>query len=73
MIDINGQPYSVGKAPIGLNNNDNLNTFISITENIDRRIFTDVFTNENSVVLYAPIRVDDVSPKCGPASGNTFV
>jgi hypothetical protein len=44
-----------------------------ITENIERRIFTDVYTNENSVVLYAPIRVDDVYPRCGPASGNTSV
>lgn len=39
--------------------------------NIDKRIFTDVYTNQNSAVLYAPIRVYDVSPKCGPASGNT--
>jgi hypothetical protein len=73
LIDINGKPYSTGKAPIGLDNTDNQNTFMLITENIERRIFTDVYTNENSVVLYAPIRVDDVYPRCGPASGNTSV
>jgi len=41
--------------------------------NTENRIFTDLYANESSVVLYAPIRVYSISPKCGPAMGGTII
>ena len=41
--------------------------------NTDNRIFTDVFANSDSSVFYAPIRVYEIYPKCGPSKGNTVV
>ena len=41
--------------------------------NTDNRIFTDIFTNQNSTVFYAPIRVFSISPKCGPSTGGTII
>jgi hypothetical protein len=41
--------------------------------NTDHRIFTDIYTNKESVVLYAPIRVFSISPKNGPAHGGTII
>jgi hypothetical protein len=44
-----------------------------IEQNTEHRIFTDIFSNEDSVVFYAPIRVFGVEPRCGPASGGTII
>lgn len=44
-----------------------------IETNTKNRIFTDIFSNENSVVFYAPIRVFEVEPRCGPAVGGTII
>jgi hypothetical protein len=44
-----------------------------IETNTQNRIFTDIFSNENSVVFYAPIRVFELEPRCGPASGGTII
>lgn len=70
---MDGNPFSCGKYPIGLSEQGCTKVFKHISVNTENRIFTDIFTNENSAVLYAPIRVYEISPKCGPASGNTLI
>lgn len=50
-----------------------LNMPTVIESNTENRIFTDIFSNEDSVVFYAPIRVFGVEPRCGPASGGTII
>jgi hypothetical protein len=35
------------------------------------RVFTNVFANSESVLFYAPIRVFEIQPKCGPSKGGT--
>lgn len=57
IIDEEGFAYSTGRYPHGHANQNNINFFNHIYENTENRIFTDVFTNQNSAVLYAPIRV----------------
>ena len=72
VIDEKGAPFSCGKQPNGQGNEEAYKPYLSqIRRNTDNRIFTDVFCNQNSAVLYAPIRVYQVTPKSGPASGNT--
>jgi hypothetical protein len=72
-IDEFGHPYSWGKGYIGHKGQTIEELPRKIDLNTDNRIFTDIYTNENSAVLYAPIRVFSISPKCGPASGGTII
>jgi hypothetical protein len=44
-----------------------------IETNTDNRIFTDIFSNDDSVLFYAPIRVYDLTPSSGPSRGNTTI
>lgn len=74
MVDATGRPYSWGKGFIGMGEQaSKLNMPTMIEANTQNRIFTDIFSNENSVVFYAPIRVFEVQPRCGPASGGTII
>lgn len=41
--------------------------------NTDNRVFTDVFTNGDAALLFAPVRVYEIEPKCGPAAGGTEI
>jgi Zn-finger protein len=41
--------------------------------NTENRIFTDVFTNGDAALLFAPVRVFQIEPKCGPSKGGTKV
>lgn len=72
-IDENGRPYSWGKGFIGHKNQTIEDLPRMIEQNTENRIFTDIFTNERSVSLYAPIRVYSISPKAGPAYGGTIL
>jgi hypothetical protein len=40
-------------------------------KNTENRIFTNIFANNDSALFYAPIRVYDIYPKCGPSKGGT--
>jgi len=44
-----------------------------IEVNTDNRIFTDMFANDDSVIFYAPIRVYNITPSCGPSKGSTMI
>jgi hypothetical protein len=44
-----------------------------IEMNTENRIFTDVFANSDSALLYSPIRVFQIEPKCGPSRGGTVI
>ena len=44
-----------------------------IESNTENRIFTDVFANSDSALLYSPIRVFQIEPKCGPSRGGTII
>jgi hypothetical protein len=44
-----------------------------IETNTDNRIFTDMFANDDSIIFYAPIRVYNIEPSCGPSKGNTTI
>mmetsp|Transcript_7467 Transcript_7467/g.6753 ORF Transcript_7467/g.6753 Transcript_7467/m.6753 type:complete len:149 (+) Transcript_7467:1622-2068(+) len=72
-IDEFGHPYSWGKGFIGHKGTTIEELPRKIELNTDNRIFTDIFTNQSSAVLYAPIRVFSISPKCGPAHGGSIV
>lgn len=73
-IDERGTPYSCGKQPNGQGYEEPYTQYLTqISRNTENRIFTDVFCNQNSAVLYAPIRVYQVAPRSGPASGNTQI
>lgn len=41
--------------------------------NTENRIFTNVFANNDGALFYAPIRVYNVYPKCGPSKGGTQI
>ncbi len=72
-IDEYGHPYSWGKGYIGHKGHSVEELPRKIETNTSNRIFTDVFTNMNTVSFYAPIRVYSISPKCGPAIGGTII
>lgn len=72
-IDMLGRPYSWGKGFIGHEGEVLESQPRRITKNTDNRIFTDVFASSESSVFYAPIRVYEIYPKCGPSKGNTIV
>ncbi len=72
-IDELGHPFSWGKGFLGHKGHTIEEFPRQIELNTDNRIFTDIFTNSTSAVLYAPIRVFSISPKCGPAHGGTII
>lgn len=72
-IDAHGNPYSWGKGFIGHAEASKLRAPQRISQNTENRIFTDVFANNDSVLFYAPIRVFEISPKCGPSRGCTNI
>jgi hypothetical protein len=73
VIDNLGRPYSWGKGCIGHSGSSMIAQPTRIHKNTDNRIFTDVFANSESVLFYAPIRVYEIYPKCGPSKGNTNI
>jgi IPT/TIG domain len=74
MVDAAGRPFSWGKGYIGMGDKVTKLSMPTVIEtNTQNRIFTDIFSNEDSVVFYAPIRVFGVEPRCGPSSGNTII
>ena len=73
MIDESGKLYSWGKGYIGhngLTEEDKPRRIESKTEN---REFTALICNDQAVVLFAPMRVYSVSPRCGPSCGGTVL
>lgn len=72
-LDIMGQPYSWGKGFIGHEGSTVIDIPRKIEINTENRIFTNIFANEKQTVLYAPIRVFEITPKCGPSSGETLL
>lgn len=72
-IDALGQPFSWGKGFIGHQNETSSALPVSIKFNTENRIFTDVYTNGDSALLFAPVRVFQIEPKCGPAKGGTQI
>jgi hypothetical protein len=72
-IDEYGHPYSWGKGSIGHGTNSILDMPKMIETNTDNRIFTDIYSNDDSVLFYAPIRVYSINPSSGPSRGNTTI
>lgn len=44
-----------------------------IAINTENRVFTDVYTNGDAALLFAPTRVYEIEPKCGPSKGGSDV
>lgn len=72
-IDEYGHPYSWGKGHLGHTGSTILELPKMIETNTDNRIFTDMCANDDSILFYAPIRVYDITPACGPSKGNTLI
>ena len=72
-IDEYGHPYSWGKGHVGHTGNCILDLPKMIETNTDNRIFTDMYANDDSILFYAPIRVYNITPSCGPSKGNTTI
>jgi len=73
-IDQNGHPYSWGKGCLGHRGTNSIFDLPKMIEiNTDNRIFTDMYANDDSILFYAPIRVYNISPSCGPSKGNTLI
>ena len=70
-IDFNGKPYSWGKGHIGHAEASMEAAPKKIVKNTDNRIFTNIYANNETVLFYAPIRVYNIYPKCGPRKGGT--
>ena len=71
-IDYNGKPYSWGKGNIGHGPEGTIEIAPrKIGKNTENRIFTNVFANNDTALFYAPIRVYNIYPKCGPSKGGT--
>ena len=56
--DIGHGDYGVVKLPRVLNDNRN---------------FSEVFSNDNTVIAFSPLKIISVSPNCGPTTGNTIL
>lgn len=39
----------------------------------DQRIFVDIKASSDGCLFYAPIRIYEIYPKCGPSKGNTVI
>ena len=73
-IDAEGRPYSWGKGNLGHQGIAMLEAPKHIeTASTENRIFTDLYANDNSILFYAPIRVYNLEPACGPCKGNTII
>lgn len=70
-IDAAGVPLSWGKGFVGHQEESRHELPCRIVHNTDNRIFTDVFTIGDAALLFAPVRVYQIEPKCGPAKGGT--
>lgn len=73
MIDVNGKLYSWGKGYIGHNGLTEEDKPRRIETKTENREFTGIVCNDQAVVLFAPMRVYSVSPKCGPSCGGTVL
>lgn len=56
-IDSEGSPFSWGKGFIGHQSETNCALPNRLQFNTENRIFTDVYTNGDSCLLFAPVRV----------------
>ena len=72
-IDEYGRPFSWGKGSIGHCESSVIDMPKKIDTNTDNRIFTDMYANDDSIIFYAPIRVYNIEPSCGPSKGNTTI
>lgn len=73
IVVVTGQLFSWGRGYIGhngLTEDDKPRKIVSKTEN---REFTAILCNEQAAVLYSPMRVYSVSPRCGPSCGGTVL
>ena len=70
-IDKLGQPFSWGKGFLGHEGETRSERPMRIAVNTQNRIFTDVYTNGDSALLFAPVRVYELEPKCGPSKGGS--
>lgn len=72
-IDQQGQPFSWGKGFVGHQGETSSELPKRISFNTENRIFTDVYTNGDAALLFAPVRVYQIEPKCGPCKGGTQI
>jgi Regulator of chromosome condensation (RCC1) repeat/IPT/TIG domain len=72
-IDSQGRPFSWGKGYIGHGQNSIEAAPKRIVANTENRVFLNVFANNDSALFYAPIRVYEIHPKCGPSKGGTQI
>jgi len=70
IITEEGKLYSCGSGEIG---HGEIGVIKLPKQISDSRIYHHIFSNDNSVVAFCPLRIISVSPTCGPASGNTIL
>ena len=75
-----GRPYSWGQGYIGHGGKSTVKAPKMIVQpstkgnaGTDQRIFTDIKASSDGCLFYAPIRVYEIYPKCGPSKGNTVI
>ena len=79
-LDTAGKPYSWGSGYIGHGGKSCVKAPKMIVQpstkqstGTDNRIFTDIYASSDGCLFYAPIRVYEIYPKCGPSKGNTVI
>lgn len=79
-LDSQGRPYSWGQGYIGHGGKSTVKAPKMIVQpstkqnaGTDQRIFTDIKASSDGCLFYAPIRVYEIYPKCGPSKGNTVI
>lgn len=65
--------YSWGKGYIGHKGLTNEELPWKIEINSENRIFTEIFVNQDTAAVFAPIWVFSISPNCGPSQGGTLL
>jgi hypothetical protein len=70
---VEGKLYSWGKGYIGHGKLSQESKPKRIAGKIINREFTSMFSNDQAIILFAPMRVYSVSPCCGPACGGTII
>lgn len=73
VIDCEGKLYSWGKGYIGHNRLTEDDRPRKINTKTQNRKFTALFCNSQAVVLFAPMQVYSLSPRCGPSTGGTVL
>jgi len=72
MITDKGELYTCGSGEIGHGDKD-YGVIMLPKQIVGNRIYSEIFCNDSSVVVFCPLKIFSVSPNCGPSNGNTIL